>query len=104
MDLYEVIDQVAVLLQKRGRLAYRALKLQFQLADEQLAALKDELIHTQKVGIDEDGITLVWVGAAPVPSSTFQVQHSQPPVPNTQHPISYTPPHLAECILAEQAA
>src|SRR5712692_444631 len=40
----------------------------------------------------------------PVSSSTFQVSSSQPLAPSTQPPSSYTPPHLAEHILAEQAA
>ena len=31
MDLYTIIDQIASLLQQRGRLAYRALQLQFHL-------------------------------------------------------------------------
>ena len=39
MDLYEISDQVVALLRQRGRLAYRALKLQFQLDEEQLEAL-----------------------------------------------------------------
>ena len=32
------------------------------------------------------------------------VAHPQPPAPNTQHPITYTPHHLAERILAEREA
>jgi hypothetical protein len=48
MDLYEVIDHVASLLQQRGRLTYRTLKLQFHLDEEQLAALKEELIDGQR--------------------------------------------------------
>jgi hypothetical protein len=34
MDFYVVLDQIVALLQGRGRVAYRALKLQFQLDDE----------------------------------------------------------------------
>ena len=34
MDLYEAIDQVKALLQKHGRVTYRALKLQFKLEDD----------------------------------------------------------------------
>ena len=45
MDLYAVIDQIASLLQQRGRLAYRALQLQFQLDEEHLAAVKAELLQ-----------------------------------------------------------
>jgi hypothetical protein len=53
MDLYAISDQVVALLQQRGRLAYRMLQLQFQLDDEQLAALKEELIEGQQVASDE---------------------------------------------------
>src|SRR5712691_6472837 len=97
MDLYEVIDHVASLLQQRGRLTYRTLKLQFHLDEEQLAALTEELIDGQRLARDENGKVLVWAGASPVPSSTFQVSGSQ-------SPASYTPQHLAERIRAEQAA
>src|SRR5262245_10527414 len=64
MDLYDLSDQVVALLQKRGRLAYRMLKLQFQLDDEQLEALKEELIDIQEVAVDKDGKMLVWRGKA----------------------------------------
>jgi class 3 adenylate cyclase len=62
MDLYAVIDQVMPLLQKHGRLTYRAIKYQFHLDDEGLAALKDELIEARRVAIDHDGKMLVWTG------------------------------------------
>ncbi|HJY79885.1 MAG TPA: adenylate/guanylate cyclase domain-containing protein [Candidatus Binatia bacterium] len=39
----------------------------------------------------------------PVSGSKLQVSSSQPPTSNTQSPITYTPPHLAERIRAEQA-
>ena len=44
MDFYTVLDQVLELLQRRGRVSYRALKLQFHLDDEHLEALKEELL------------------------------------------------------------
>src|SRR5215212_4708803 len=94
MDLYVISDQVVVLLQQRRRLAYRMLKLQFHLDDEQLAALKEELIDIQEVAVDKDGKMLVWKGAEgtpPPPGST--------PAPSPV-PASYTPPHLAERIRA----
>src|SRR4029450_4172604 len=62
MDLYAVSDQVVALLQQRGRLAYRMLKLQFQLDDEQLEALKEELIEVKELAVDKDGKMLVWTG------------------------------------------
>jgi class 3 adenylate cyclase len=50
------------LLQGEGRVAYRALKLQFQLDDDTLEALKDDLIYAKKLAVDEDGRVLVWTG------------------------------------------
>ncbi|MBI3249453.1 MAG: AAA family ATPase [Deltaproteobacteria bacterium] len=100
MDLYQVIDQVAALLQQHGRMTYPALKLQFALDDEHLEALKDELIEARELAVDKDGKMLVWAGAAPVVSSQLSVVSPQPLAPSTQHPISYTPPHLAERIRA----
>ena len=44
MTFEEVLDQAMAMLQRRGRLTYRTLKLHFQLDDEHLEALKDELI------------------------------------------------------------
>ena len=68
MDLYEAIDRVQVLLQKHGRMTYRALKLQFKLDDDYLEALKEELIDARHVAVDEDGKVLVWTGEQPVVS------------------------------------
>src|SRR3989442_14924646 len=98
MDLYAVIDQVVALLQQRGRLTYRALQYQFNLDAAGLEALKEELIEGQQVARDEGGKIVVWQGGR---SATAQT-HS-PPAPSPA-PASYTPPHLAERIRAEQAA
>ncbi|MBI3796033.1 MAG: AAA family ATPase, partial [Deltaproteobacteria bacterium] len=84
MSFDEVLDQVRELLQRRGRVTYRSLKLRYQLDDELLAGVTDELIKAERVAAEEDGEVLVWVGASPVSSSTFQVPHSsQPPASQT---------------------
>src|SRR5262249_20013098 len=44
MDFYAVLDQAIDLLRQRGRLTYRVLKLQFQLDNDALEILKEELI------------------------------------------------------------
>ena len=49
MDFVAVLDQVITLLRQRGRVAYRTLKVQFQLDDDALEALKDELLYAQQV-------------------------------------------------------
>ena len=62
MTFEEILDQAIAMLQRRGRLTYRTLKLQFQLDDEHLEALKDELIYGQRLAVDEDERVLVWTG------------------------------------------
>ena len=69
MDFVAVLDQVIALLRQRGRVAYRTLKVQFQLDDEALAALKDELLYAQQLARDEDDRILVWTGDAPTAPS-----------------------------------
>ena len=62
MTFDEALDQVRVLLQQRGRVTYRSLKLRYQLDDELLAGVTDELISAERVAVDEDGKVLVWTG------------------------------------------
>jgi class 3 adenylate cyclase len=62
MTFYEVLDQVIALLQRHGRVTYRALKRQFDLYDAYLEDLKAELIQARHVTSDEDGSVLVWTG------------------------------------------
>jgi class 3 adenylate cyclase len=74
MDLLAVVDQVIELLRSRGRVSYRVLKLQLQVDDDAIEALKDELIYAQHVAVDEEGRVLVWTGgpgAAPAPAVTL---------------------------------
>src|SRR5712692_1913511 len=62
MTFDEVLDQVRELLQRRGRVTYRSLKLRYQLDDELLAGVTDELIKAERVAAEEDGDVLVWTG------------------------------------------
>ena len=69
MDFVAVLDQVIALLRQRGRVAYRTLQRQFQLDDEALDDLKDELIYAHPEVRDDAGRGLVWTGRlAPLPS------------------------------------
>src|SRR5262245_59907722 len=54
MGFYDVLDQIQDLLRRRGRVTYRALKREFNLDDEFLDDLKEELIYGQKLAVDED--------------------------------------------------
>ena len=68
MDFYELFDHVLELLRQRERVTYRALKRQFQLDDDVLDDLREELIKAQRVAVDENGEVLVWVGDVGSPS------------------------------------
>src|SRR5713101_4235755 len=79
MDFYAVLAQVMELLQREGRVSYRALKMQFSLDDDQLEALKDELIEAKRLAVDERGRVLVWVGeTSPAESSTMRHSPAAP--------------------------
>ena len=108
MDFYEVLDQVVALLRTRGRVTYRALKLQFHVDDEHLETLKEELIEAQRVAADEDGKVLVWVGTHAEGERANRAKGEESLGARSQSrevkPVAYTPRHLAERIRAEQAA
>jgi predicted ATPase/class 3 adenylate cyclase len=88
MTFDEILDQALVLLQRRGRLTYRALQRQFNLDEAYLADLTAEMIQGQRLAVDEDGAVLVWIGG------TASAPASVPPVT--------TPAYLAEKILASR--
>ncbi len=67
MDFYRVLDQILDLLQRRGRVSYRALKRQFHLDDDYLEDLKEALLYAHAQVIIDDGRGLVWRGAVPPP-------------------------------------
>ncbi len=98
MTFDEVLAQVQELLQREKRVSYRGLKRRFALDDDYLEDLKEELIYAKRLAVDEDGKVLVWIGEGQVTA----VRTLTPLTP--QSPASYTPPHLAERIRAEQAA
>src|SRR5919108_6500993 len=96
MTFEEILDHAIAMLQRRGRLTYGTLKRQFQLDDAALEDLKNELIEGQRLAVDERGNVLVWTGdmaAATAPAAA--------PTPvQAQAPLTYTPPHLTDQILA----
>jgi hypothetical protein len=84
MDFADVLEKVLDLLQRQGRVSYRALKLCFQLDDEFLAGVKEELLFAHAEHVKEEGPGLVWTGASPVASSVLQVSGSQSSTPSSQ--------------------
>jgi hypothetical protein len=83
---------------------YNALKRQFGLDEAGLQDLKDEIIMAQRVAVDEAGTVLVWTGdvvAPPPPAAAPAAGRVRQP---DTVPLAYTPPHLAENILAARPA
>src|SRR4029453_16614364 len=100
VDFVAVVDQVIALLRQRGRMTYRTLQRQFQLDDDALHDLKDEILYPPPEVRDDAGRGLVWTGdAGPAPAVT-----AAPVEPSGQAPLAYTPPYLAEKILTSRSA
>jgi class 3 adenylate cyclase/tetratricopeptide (TPR) repeat protein len=104
MTFEEIVDHALAMLQRRGRVAYRTLKRQFNLDDDALDDLKVELIEAQQVAMDEDGHVLVWTGdvaALQPPTAAPAAVRVRPP---DVGPRAYTPAHLAEKIVTARPA
>jgi len=108
MTFDAILAQVLDLLQRDGRVSYRALKVRFQLDDDLLEAVKDELIYAKKLAMDEDGRVLVWAGeqaSAASPSTSESSALAASSATNRERaPLAYTPQHLAEKILTSRSA
>src|SRR5439155_1593101 len=99
MTFEELLDQAIAMLERRGRVTYRALKRQFQLDDDVLEDLTVEIIKARRLAVDEDGDVLVWTGT--VASVGRSPTPAQEPA---RAPHAYTPPHLVEKILTSKSA
>jgi class 3 adenylate cyclase len=100
MDFVAIVDQVITLLRQRGRMTYRTLQRQFQLDDDALHDLTEELLYAHPEVRDDAGRGLVWTGdAGPAPAAT-----AAPVESSGQAPLAYTPPYLAEKILTSRSA
>jgi class 3 adenylate cyclase/tetratricopeptide (TPR) repeat protein len=109
MTFDEILAQVLDLLQREQRVSYRALKRRFNLDDNDLEDVKDELIYAKKLAVDEDNRVLVWIGeqaaaSAPPPVPETPALTSAPAIDHAREPLSYTPKHLAEKILTSRSA
>jgi class 3 adenylate cyclase len=64
MAFEEILDQVLAMLQRRGRVSYRAMMRQFALDEAYLEDLKEAILFAHPQIIDEEGRGLVWTGDA----------------------------------------
>src|SRR6266545_4619919 len=96
MTFEELLDQVLAMLQRRGRVSYRALTRQFALDEAYLEDLKDAILFAHPQVTDEAGRGLVWIGDASAipplaPDSLQPVEHPVTPTPRAGQTAS--PPH-----------
>jgi class 3 adenylate cyclase/predicted ATPase len=94
MTFDEVLAQIIDLLKRQGRVSYGALKRRFDLDDDYLNDLKNEILYVHPV-IDDEGRGLIWVGdpasgqavapqpAQPTPSPAAQ-GHQAPQAPEAE--------------------
>jgi class 3 adenylate cyclase len=104
MTFEEILAQVCALLQREARVSYRALKVRFQLDDDLLEAVQDELIYAKKLAVDEENRVLVWIGTSEEIIATPSSLPQSIPWPPTQDtgsvppasPVMLSPPPEAE--------
>src|SRR5262249_36398166 len=84
MTFEEVLNQAIALLQRQGRVSYRALKRQFDLDEAYVEDIKLELIEVHRVAVDKDNTMLVWTGGTAAPL----LPAVGPPAGQTSRPVS----------------
>ena len=105
MTFYEVLAQVMTLLQRHGRVSYRALKRQFDLDDAYVEDLKAELVEVHGLARDQDGTMLVWIGNAttapellpdPLQALLLPFRQPEPPLQTRTMPTTRPPASASE--------
>ena len=90
MTFEEILDQAIAMLQRRGRVSYRALQRQFQLDDAYLRI--SPLKSSRYCSSPWTKTTPCWSGwAAPAPQ---HLSHTLPPVRRPLIPRHSSPPHV----------
>ncbi len=70
VSFIETVERARALLKRNGRLSLRALQREFDLGDEVLGELIEELVDIQRVAV-RDGRALAWAGnVPPAPTET----------------------------------
>lgn len=103
MTFDDILEQVITLLKRQGRVSSGALKMRFDIDDEYLNVLKEELFYVHPV-IDDEGKGLIWTGkpgTQPEPvaaSQSAQTSHSLQPNKTNPPLLSLHYPHLKTVI------
>jgi TOMM system kinase/cyclase fusion protein len=87
MTFAEILAHVIAVLQREGRISYRALQRRFDLDDAYLDDVKVELIEAKQLARDENGRILVWAEQADTTAPPTTAQEGPPgSVPGVQTP------------------
>ena len=84
MTFDDILAQSIDLLQRQGRVSYGALQRRFDLDDDYLKDLKDELLFAHPV-VDEENRGLVWTGDTVSGQAVTSPPAQLPQQPSTQH-------------------
>ena len=60
MTFEDILNQTLGILERQGRVSYRALKRQFGVDDAFVEDLKFEITEVHKAAVDQDGLMLIW--------------------------------------------
>ena len=100
MTFDEILAHVIAVLQREGRVSYRALQRRFDLDDAYLEDLKVELIEAKQLARDENGRILVWTGNTMTTAALTSAQEEPPgswPVSQTsQEASAHVTPRVPE--------
>jgi class 3 adenylate cyclase/predicted ATPase len=95
MTFDELLAQVLDVLRREGRVSYRALKRRFDLNDDDLEDLKDEIVAAKQLASDEQGRVLVWTRAPTVPPATAHRPQTETSPDTSQAQATHTTPSVA---------
>ena len=95
MSFLETVERGRAFLERNGRVSLRALQREFDLDDDALGELIEELVEIQRVAV-RDGSALALAGGVPA-APTGSPEHDR-------EPRNYTPKHLADKILKSKSA
>jgi class 3 adenylate cyclase len=109
MSFLETVERARAFLERNGRISLRALQREFDLDDDALDELIEELTEIQRAAV-RNGRALAWAGAAsPAPIEPPETERAPRDMGNRRLPegnrrLPYTPKHLADKILSSKSA
>jgi class 3 adenylate cyclase/tetratricopeptide (TPR) repeat protein len=102
MTFQEILAQVITWLQREHRVSYRALKRQFNLDDDYIADLKEELVYAKRLAVDEEGRVLVWTGDAGATAEPSPQPASPSVLQGDRSTAAAAPPTVSHALEAER--